>query len=129
MSTPTEPTIEVLTAPARIRNPTSTTNARNAIRAHSGPTTNIARPPIRLSLYCAIRTLSGMIMTAKNETSEVSSRLYTKMIKPVRSRFLSLGASISRLICASDSSPDIARIEWPKAITIPSAPNACAEGR
>jgi hypothetical protein len=52
-----------------------------------------------------------------------------KMTSPVRRRFLSLGASISRLICASDSSPDIARIEWPNAIIIPIAPIVRAPGR
>ena len=68
-------------------------------------------------------------MTAKNDTSEVSSRLYIKMTMPARRRFLSLGASISRLICASDSSPDIARIEWPKAIRIPKVPIVRAPGK
>ena len=39
-----------------------------------GPTMCIARPLIRLAKYSG-RTLSGMIITAKNETSEVNSRL------------------------------------------------------
>ena len=74
-NTPLEPTIAVFTAPERIRNPTPTTRAFSASRAQSGPTTFIARPPIRLPLYRLIRRLSGMIMTAKKLISEVNSRL------------------------------------------------------
>ena len=49
-STPLEPTIAVLTAPERIKKPTTTTMPFKISRAHCGPTTFIARPPIRLSL-------------------------------------------------------------------------------
>ena len=52
-----------------------------------------------------------------------------KMTNPARSRFFSLGASISRLTWASDSSPDIARIEWPKAIIMPNTPRVRASGK
>ena len=45
-----EPTIAVLTAPERISEPTTTTTAFKISRAHCGPTTFIARPPIRLPL-------------------------------------------------------------------------------
>ena len=40
----------------------------------SGPTRYMAIPPIRFAKKLG-RTLSGMIITAKNETSEVNSRL------------------------------------------------------
>ena len=73
-STPFDPTIAVFTAPARIRKPTTTTNAWNARRSGSGPTTFIASPEIRLSKNCG-RTASGMIATAKKLTSDVNSRL------------------------------------------------------
>src|SRR3989442_8519363 len=44
-------------------------------------------------------------------------------------RFLCFGYSSSRLTCASDSSPDIARNECPNAISIPISPsNAPALG-
>ena len=52
LSTPLEPTIAVLTAPERIRKPDEDHHARSsASRAQCGPTTFIARPPIRLPLY------------------------------------------------------------------------------
>ena len=44
------------------------------------------------------------------------------MTNPARRRFLSLGASISRLTWARDSSPLMARSVWPKAMRMPSAP-------
>src|SRR5438309_10035724 len=72
----------------------------------------MASPLIRLAKYVG-RILSGMIITAKNETSEVKSSEYRKMTSPARSRFLSFGDSISRLTCARDSSPDIASTECP----------------
>ena len=37
-------------------------------------------------------------------------------------RFGTFGWAISRFTCASDSSPLMARIEWPKAMRIPRAP-------
>ena len=74
-STPLDPTIAVLTAPERIRKPTMTTTPFKISRAHCGPITFIARPPIRLSLYRDIRTSSGMIITAKKLISDVKSRL------------------------------------------------------
>ncbi len=70
-STPLAPTIDVLTAPARIRDPTPTTRVLSASLAHRGPTTCIASPEIRLS-WKSGRARSGMIMTAK------------KLIRPVR---------------------------------------------
>src|SRR5581483_6783881 len=76
----------------------------------------MARPPIKLPKYVG-RTLSGIIMTAKNETSEVNRRLYRKITSPARSRFLRLGALISRFTWARDSSPLIASTEWPKPTT------------
>ena len=41
----------VLTAPDRIRKPTTTTKALSSSLSHGGPTTCIARPPMRLSEY------------------------------------------------------------------------------
>ena len=73
-STPFDPTIDVLTAPASISVPTTATNPRNAIRSGSGPTRYIARPPIGLSEKL-LRTASGMIITAKNATPAVKIRL------------------------------------------------------
>ena len=75
MSTPLEPTIAVLTAPERIRKPTKTTTALSESRAHRGPITFIARPPIRLPEYFVIRNSSGMSITAKKLISEVNSKL------------------------------------------------------
>ena len=43
-------------------------------QAAPGPTRYMASPPMRLSRYL-LRSASGMIMTAKNDTSEVNSRL------------------------------------------------------
>ena len=68
--TPLEPTIAVLTAPERIRKPTNTTSAFNDNRAQYGPTTFIARPPIKLPPYFATRGPSGMIITAKKLISD-----------------------------------------------------------
>ncbi len=65
----------VLTAPERIKKPTKTTNAFNVSRAHCGPTTFMARPPIKLLAYCEIRAPCGMIITAKKLMSDVKSRL------------------------------------------------------
>ena len=73
--TPLEPTIAVLTAPESINEPTITTTPFKIKRAHCGPTTFMARPPIRLPLYRDIRTSSGMIITAKKLMSDVSSML------------------------------------------------------
>ncbi len=73
-STPFEPTIAVLTAPARIIVPTTTTKAWNANRNVKGPARFMARPPIRFSRYLP-RVPSGMIITAKKDTSEVNNRL------------------------------------------------------
>ena len=44
------------------------------LHAGGAPTRYIAMPPIKLAKKSG-RTLSGMIITAKNETSEVKSRL------------------------------------------------------
>src|SRR5581483_11177399 len=74
MSTPFEPTIAVLTAPAMISVPTATTKMWKARRARKGPSRFMARPPMRFSRKFW-RTLSGMIITAKKETSEVKTRL------------------------------------------------------
>ncbi len=49
LSTPFEPTIAVLTAPARIIVPTTTTKAWNASRRVNGPARFMASPPIRFS--------------------------------------------------------------------------------
>ena len=50
LRTPLEPMIAVLTAPARIRKPTTTTNAlRHELQPSAGPIMFIARPLIRLS--------------------------------------------------------------------------------
>src|SRR5207248_5846616 len=61
---------------------------------------------------------------AKKLTSDVNTRLYAKMIKPVRCRFFTFGCSTSRYTCASDSSPLMARIECPKPMRIATAVNA-----
>jgi len=66
--------MDVLTAPASINVPTTTTNARNASRSDRGPTRYIDSPPIGLSKNW-LRTESGMIMTAKNATPAVKIRL------------------------------------------------------
>ena len=58
----------------RITVPTTTTNAWKISRAINGPARFIARPPIRFSRK-PCRTSSGMIITAKNETSEVKTML------------------------------------------------------
>ena len=57
--TPFAPMIEVLMAPASIRNPTSTMNAWKTSFSHRGPIRCRAMPLIRLSLNCS-RTASGM---------------------------------------------------------------------
>ena len=94
-STPFEPTMAVLTAPASIKTPTTTTKTRNTSRSDKGPTRYIASPPIGLSKKL-LRTESGIIITAKNATPAVKIRLYRKMTNPAFSRFRSLGCSISR---------------------------------
>src|ERR1700704_252284 len=50
LRTPLDPMIAVLTAPERMRNPTTTTNARKIRRRMRGPHMYIARPEMRLSL-------------------------------------------------------------------------------
>ena len=72
--TPFEPTMAVLTAPASIKTPTTTTKIRNAIRSDNGPTRYIASPLIGLSEKLP-RTESGIIITAKNATPAVKIRL------------------------------------------------------
>ena len=64
--------MEVFTAPDKISAPTNTTKAWNAKRSGIGPARCIANPPIMLSRK-PFRASSGMIMTAKNDTSEVNS--------------------------------------------------------
>ena len=64
----------VLTAPARIRKPTTTTKALRANLAGSGPMTFIARPPIRLSVYFACARSSGMSITARKLMPAVSTQ-------------------------------------------------------
>jgi len=54
--------------------PTTTTNTWNASFTLKLPARCMARPPIRFSVKFP-RTLSGIIITAKNETSEVNTRL------------------------------------------------------
>ncbi len=49
LTTAFEPTMAVLTAPASIRNPTTTTNAWNRSRSPNGPARFMASPEIRLS--------------------------------------------------------------------------------
>ena len=52
LSTPLEPMMAVLTAPDRIRKPTTTTKAlSNSLRPRRARCTFMARPPIRLSAY------------------------------------------------------------------------------
>ena len=65
----------VLTAPARIRPPTTTTKALSTSRAGTGPITFIARPPSRLSEYWAMRTSPGISSTARKLTPAVSTML------------------------------------------------------
>ena len=43
-------------------------------RSRNGPARLMARPPIKFSKNCG-RVLSGMIITAKNETSDVKTML------------------------------------------------------
>src|SRR5262249_27656229 len=50
LSTPLDPIIDVLMAPERIRNPTTTTNSRKASFSACGPTMYMAMPAMRLSL-------------------------------------------------------------------------------
>ena len=64
----------VLTAPDSSSTPTSTTTPWNARRKVSGPTRYMERPPIRLSRNWG-RAESGMIITAKKETSDVKTML------------------------------------------------------
>ena len=66
--------MEVLTAPASIKTPTTTTKARNTSRTDKGPARYMARPPIGLSKKLP-RTESGMITTAKNATPAVKIKL------------------------------------------------------
>ena len=64
----------VLTAPESSSTPTSTTTPWKARRRESGPIRYMERPPIRLSRNWG-RAESGMIITAKKETSEVKIML------------------------------------------------------
>ena len=95
LSTPLEPTIDVLTAPASISVPTTATKARNIIRSACGPARYMVMPPSGLLKKFA-RTPSGMIITTKKAVPAVKMRLYTKITKPAFSRFFSFGYSISR---------------------------------
>ena len=49
-------------------------NVKHQPQRRTAPCRFIARPPIRFSKYCG-RVLSGMIITAKNETSDVKTML------------------------------------------------------
>ncbi len=49
LTTAFEPTMAVLTAPANMRNPTTTTNPWNRSRSHNGPARFMASPDMRLS--------------------------------------------------------------------------------
>ena len=73
-NTPFDPTIDVLTAPASINVPTMAMKPRKAILIGNGPTRYIASPPIGLSEK-VLRTESGTIITAKNATPAVKTRL------------------------------------------------------
>ena len=70
LSTPLEPTIAVLTAPERIRKPTTTTSAFRASLAQCGPDDVHRQAADQVALYLAIRTSSGMIITAKKLISD-----------------------------------------------------------
>ena len=66
--------MDVFCAAAKMNTPTSTTKPWKSNLRVVGPTRYMAMPPMRLAKYSG-RTLSGMIITAKNETNEVNSRL------------------------------------------------------
>ena len=51
------------------------------------------------------------------------------MTAPAFSRFFSLGCSISRLTCASDSSPLMASTEWPKPTSISTKGSMASSGK
>src|SRR5215472_15342280 len=56
----------------------------------------------------------------------VKTKLKIAMISAARFRFRSLGLAISRFTWARDSSPLIAKTEWPKAIRMPNMPKLFA---
>ena len=66
----------VLTAPARIRNPTTTTNALSNSRAQLRPD-HVHRQAADqvVAVICFMRTSSGISITARKEICAVSSRL------------------------------------------------------
>src|SRR6266850_396902 len=64
-----------------------------------------------------------MIITASSEQIPVKMKLKMPITTAAFFRLGSLGCSISRFTCASDSSPLMASTECPKAIMIPSRPN------
>ena len=65
--------IDVLMAPASIRNPTTTMKPWKSNLIGIGPTRYIEMPLIRLLKYWG-RTTSGMSAYAKNDTSDVKSK-------------------------------------------------------
>src|SRR5216683_4223455 len=72
----------------------------------------MAMPLIKLPKYSG-RTLSGMIITAKNEVRAVNRSAYTPITTAAFFRFFNLGWAISRFTWARVSSPLMASTECP----------------
>src|SRR6476620_7559341 len=92
--------IAVLTAPDNIRNPTITTKAWNSSLIDSGPTKFIARPEIKLVKYWG-RMSSGMIATAKKETSEVNKDDYPGLFQVLELRVFELAVHLCKRLFAA----------------------------
>ena len=129
LSTPLAPTSEVLSAPTSIRLPETTTKNCSTSLAQYGPDSSSARPLSRLSEYLPAIRSPGMIREDRKVSPPVKMKLNRKMAKAAFFRFLIFGSSISRYTCARVSRPLIARMEWPKAMKMPTSPTLCQTGR
>src|SRR5207253_9600168 len=92
-STAFDPMIAVLTAPERIRTPTSTTNAWKASLRPKGPARNIEIPDIRLSKYL-LRSLSGMIIHGEERNQRCEQHAKDENYQTGPFKIAQLGGSV-----------------------------------
>ena len=113
----------VLTAPERIRVPTSTTKAWNSSRDRHGPDQVHGQAADQVVAVLASAHASGIITDARKAVPAGEQHAVDADDQCRRAcRFFSLGCAISRLTCASVSSPLMASTEWPKAMSTAMTP-------
>jgi len=102
LRTPFEPTIAVLTAPARMRKPTTTTNARRTRRTDRGGTDHVhGESTDQVVAVRAHADVVGDDHDREERDQPVVNIVKRKMTRPARMRFGTLGCAISRFTCAS----------------------------